>query len=319
MVCRDAPERCRLKREIDVLGLGAVAVDDILFVESYPAADAKMRVLRRERHCGGLAATALVAAARLGGRCAYAGALGEDELSKFVLDCLDHRGVDVSYAKRVRGRRPVSSCIVVGQDGRTRNIFFDLNGVVGAAARWPAATVVRSCRVLLVDNIGVPGMIRAARIARRHGIPVVADFESDQHPQFGELLELVDHLIVSRDFAAKRSGVSDPAIAVQKLWATDREAVVVTAGASGCWYRGEGAAAARRQPAFQVAAVDTTGCGDVFHGAYAFGLARGLPLDERIRLASATAALKATRPGGQAGIPSLAAVKRFLQQAINAE
>jgi len=60
--------------------------------------------------------------------------------------------------------------------------------------------------------------------------------------------------------------------------------------------------------------VDTTGCGDVFHGAYAASLARRLPLGERLRFASAAAALKATRPGGQAGIPDLQAVARFLEE-----
>ena len=63
----------------DVLGLGSVAVDDLLYVPHYPPADAKLQVRRRERQCGGLTATALVAAARLGARCAYAGVLGEDE------------------------------------------------------------------------------------------------------------------------------------------------------------------------------------------------------------------------------------------------
>jgi sulfofructose kinase len=70
--------------------------------------------------------------------------------------------------------------------------------------------------------------------------------------------------------------------------------------------------APKYQPAFRVKAVDTTGCGDVFHGAYAFALARGMALEERIRLAAATAALKATQPGGQAGSPSLRAVRRYL-------
>jgi len=66
------------------------------------------------------------------------------------------------------------------------------------------------------------------------------------------------------------------------------------------------------QPAYRVQVMDTTGCGDVFHGAYASALVRGLELPERIRFASAAAALKATQPGGQAGIPSRAAVEEFL-------
>jgi sulfofructose kinase len=81
--------------------------------------------------------------------------------------------------------------------------------------------------------------------------------------------------------------------------------VVVTCGAEGCWAaEGPHPGSLRRCPAFAVAAVDTTGCGDFFHGAYAAALSWGVGLDERLRLASAAAALKAARTGGQAGIPT---------------
>ena len=68
----------------DIVGLGCAAVDDLLYVPAYPPADAKVQIRRRERQGGGLTATALVAAARLGTRCAYAGVLGDDDLSEFV-------------------------------------------------------------------------------------------------------------------------------------------------------------------------------------------------------------------------------------------
>jgi sugar/nucleoside kinase (ribokinase family) len=308
----------RPRRTIDILGLGAVAVDDLIFVESYPPPDAKARVVRRERHCGGLTATALTAAARLGARCAYAGVLGNDALSHFAATCLEQEGIDVSWAQRTPSARPVYSNIIVDQRRGTRNIFYDLERVVGASVRTPAR-LIRSCRVLFVDHVGVAGMVRAARLARQAGIPVVADLETACDPQFHQLLALADHLILSRDFARALTGARSPAQALCKLARPDRQVAVVTCGDEGCWYLARSDAAPRRQPAFKVDAVDTTGCGDVFHGAYAFALARGLGLEERIRLAAAAAALKATRPGGQAGIPSLAAVRRLLNHELETE
>jgi sugar/nucleoside kinase (ribokinase family) len=274
-----------------------------------------MPVQRRERHCGGLTATALVAAARLGSRCVYAGVLGDDELSQFVIDRFRQEGIETGYVCRRPGTRPVHATIIVDQSQNTRAILYDLEGAVGAEPDWPEEEVIRAGRVLFVDNIGVEGMIRAARLARQAGIPVVADLENDSHPRFAELLALADHPILSQDFAAKVTGRSDPAAAARALWTPERKAVAVTCGAAGCWYIDvEHPAEVVHQPAFAVEVVDTTGCGDVFHGAYASALARGLDTADRIRFASAAAALKATRPGGQAGIPSRPAVEAFLQQ-----
>src|SRR6516162_7066370 len=117
-------------KTIDVLGLGAVAVDDFIYVDAYPPPDAKARVIRRERHCGGLAATALVAAARLGARCAYAGVLGHDQLSGFALNSLEREGIDTSRVELTCSARPVYSNIVVDERRGTRNVFFDLQNVV---------------------------------------------------------------------------------------------------------------------------------------------------------------------------------------------
>jgi len=302
-----------MNAEYDVLGLGCVAIDDLLYVAGYPAADSKMPVERCERHCGGLTATALVAAARLGSRCAFAGVLGDDELSRFVLKRFSEELIDTRHVRRRAEARPIHSIIIVDESTKTRTILYNLEGTFGAEPDWPDEAVIRATRVLFVDHFGVEGMTRAARIARQAGIPVVADLESDQQAGFADLLAEVDHVIVSRDFAAQLTGEHDPAAAVRRLWSPGRQAAVVTCGDRGCWYVGSDApAAARHQPAFTVEVVDTTGCGDVFHGAYASALARGLELQARVRFASAAAALKATRRGGQAGIPTRGVVEDFL-------
>jgi sugar/nucleoside kinase (ribokinase family) len=296
----------------DVLGLGCTAVDDLHYVPYYPPADAKLQVRRRERQCGGLTATALVAAARLGARCAFAGVLGQDADSQFVIACFQKEGIDVRHCVRRPEARPIRSTIIVDDSRHTRNIFFDLTGAAGADPELPAVEVIRSSRVLYVDHFGIEGMVRAARIARGAGRAVVADLERHEWPGFPDLLNLVDHLILARDFALRLTGAADVTGAAAALKRPDRQVVVITGGCEGCWYWA-GDDAAQHQPAFPVQAVDTTGCGDVFHGAYAAALARDLPLVARIEFATAAAALKATAPGGQAGIPTRAAVEAFLR------
>jgi sugar/nucleoside kinase (ribokinase family) len=299
---------------VDVLGLGCTAVDDLLYVTAYPAVETKVQVRRRERQCGGLTATALVAAARLGCRCAFAGVLGDDEDSRFVIDCLQREGVDVGYLVRRAAARPIHSTIIVDESRHTRTILYDLTGSVGADRDLPSAEVIQTARVLFVDHYGVEGMTRAARIARAAGIPVVADLERSDWPGFAQLLELVDHLIVSERFAARQTGEPEPVAAARRLWTSDRQLVAVTSGEKGCWYLTREDPQPQHQPAFPVAEVDTTGCGDVFHGAYAAALAWGLAVPQRMQFAAAAAALKATQPGAQAGIPTRAAVEQFLQQ-----
>jgi ribokinase len=303
-----------VKPKFDIVTLGAVAVDDLLFAETYPPADDKAAVLRRERQCGGMSAIAAITGARLGCACAYAGVLGRDELSDFAAAQMRGEGVNLRHLARRPDARAVHSVIIIDSKRATRNIFYDLNGFIGAAADWPPPAVIRSARVLFVDWFGVPGMIRAARLAREAGIPVVADFEQTDLPGFSTLLGLPDHLIVSQSFAARITGLSDPRRALKKLIKKHHRLVAVTAGEKGCWYCcAENPERICHQPAFRVKVVDTTGCGDVFHGAYAAGLARGMNAPERIRFAAAAAALKAGRPGAHQGIPTLAEVRKFLR------
>lgn len=299
----------------DILGLGCTAVDDLLYVASYPAADSKVRIRRGERQGGGLTGTALVAAARMGARCQYAGGLGGDELSRFVERRFQEEGIGLTHLDRPHDARPVHSVIIVDESRHTRTIFFDSDGAFRARADWPPEDVIRAARVLFVDHFGIEGMIRAARVAREAGIPIVADFESlPTDERFGELVALADHPVVAIDFARQWTGCEHAGDAARALWNAQRQAVVVTCGAEGCWYvGGNDPHTPRHQPAMRVAVVDTTGCGDVFHGAYAAGLAQGLDLPDRVRLASAAAALKATQRGGQAGIPARSAVDRFLE------
>ena len=203
---------------IDVLGLGYTAVDELLYVDAHPAADAKIPVRRRERQCGGLTATALVAAARLGCRCAYAGTLGTDELSQFVIQRLQAEGIDVSCVRLRAEARPVHSTIIVDQSRQTRTILYELADSLPPDDAWPEEQLVRSARVLFVDHSCVTTMHRAARVARAAEIPVVADLESGEDPRFAQLLAEIDHLVLPRHFALQVSGEKEPRAAAAALY-----------------------------------------------------------------------------------------------------
>ncbi len=306
-----------MARTWDILGAGAVTVDDLLYVDEYPAAESKIRVKAGERQVGGLTATALVAAARLGARCAFAGVLGRDELSELVMSRLSAEGIDLAGVVRRDAARPRHSTIIVDLSRNTRTVLVDTGGI-DEDPGVPGEAAVSAAAVLFLDHTHGARMLRLARAARERGVPTVADYERDTVPELRELIELTDHLILPWSLARVLTGANEPAHAVERLWTARRAAVVVTRGEQGAWYGAAGAAggaapaAVAHQAAFLVPVVDTTGCGDVFHGAYAAALAEGLPAAERVRRASAAAAIKATRRGGQAGIPTAAEVRAFL-------
>src|ERR1051325_7190097 len=283
------------RKQFDVLGLGCAAVDEILYVARYPGADAKVHVLRRERHCGGLTATALVAATRLGAKCAFAGTLGFDEGSEFVLETFRRETVNVRHSVRREDAGPVRSVIVVDQRWRTRNIFAYIDEARGADAKLPGPEVIESVRVLFIDYFGLAGNLRAARLARAAGVPIVSDLEHTQLPGMKRLIPLIDHPIFSQRAAEELSGETNPGRAAVKIWNDSRAVVVVTCGERGAWFVSRERRQPQHVPAFRVNAVDTTGCGDVFHGAYAAALAKGLPVEERIRFASPPARLTPTK------------------------
>jgi len=297
----------------DVLGFGAVAVDDILYVDRYPPAESKIRVRHRLRQCGGLTGTALVAAARLGARCAYAGLLGNDELSQFAVESFRREGVDTAYSARHSEAVPAHSTIIVDELNKTRTVFSQLSGLIGADPQLPEAELIAAARVILIDHHGLDGSIRAARIARENRVAIVADFERVPDGKFSDLLDLVDHLVLSQRFARQLTGLADPAEAARALWKPERHATVVTCGAAGSWFFGGGFSQPVHCPAYAVDVVDTTGCGDVFHGAYAAALAFGMNLPDSVKFASAAAALKSTKRGGQDGCPTRQALEDFLR------
>lgn len=296
----------------DILGIGTIAVDDFLFVAAYPNADGKAEIRRTARSLGGQVTTALAAAARLGARCAYAAALGADELSSAGLRALGEAGIDTQFVVETPGASPIHSVIVVDETAKSRAIFFDRSCLKPLPPEAVTSGMVASARVLVLDQLGPETMIAAARLARDLGVPTVFDFEWPQAERTPELVALAEHLILPYDFAAAYTGLNDARAMVESLHSR-RVCTAVTCGAEGGFYAcaGSGGEAVRWR-VVPVETVETTGCGDVFHGAYAAALARGEGVGRGIAMAAAAAALYASRPAGWRHLATLDEVLKIL-------
>ena len=124
-----------------------------------------------------------------------------------------------------------------------------------------------------------------------------------------KLASVSDYVVCSEEFiSGMKMSMGD---ALGKLSGKKARAVTVTLGKKGSftWHEGR----TFKHKAYQVKAVDTTGAGDVFHGAYAFGVLQGWGIEKTVQFASAVAAMKCAKLGGRSGIPTLQEAMRFLK------
>ncbi len=300
-----------MTEHLDILGIGTAAVDDLLYVDHFPVPDSKITIKDSIRQGGGQTATAMAAAARQGARAAFCCRLGLDELSDYTIRELEKEGVNCSFCIRDSEGSPYHSIIIVDLSTTTRTILHS-GGNVAPPADLITPELIKHAKILFLDDNTRMAGIKAAQIARSMRIPIVADIEVDPPSEAKDLIPLVDHLIINAELGQILSGENQCDKMATSLCSEGRTCCVVTAGKLGCWFSQNGQEA-QHIPAFEVNVIDTTGCGDVFHGAYTAAIARGHDIRQAVVIASASAALKAAKPGGRLGIPSLVEVEDFIR------
>jgi sulfofructose kinase len=288
-----------------VLCVGQATIDHVFGLDSPIEIGHKHCARRHDTVGGGVAANAAVAVSRLGGRAVLISCVGDDADGEAVIADLRSDGIDVTGVRRIAGRStPFSAVLVDPSGGRTIvNHTPDdlLTGTPPLLSRFDA---------VLVDGRWPEASVLALRAARERGLPGVVD--ADRAVTDHRLLDLASHVVFGEDALASMTGVVDPADGLRAVADRTRAMLAVTAGADGVVWLDEGVA--RTMPAFAVTAVDTTGAGDAFHGAFTLALAEGADDEAALRFAAATAAVKCTRPGARRGLPPRADVDALLDR-----
>jgi len=302
---------------VKIICLGIATLDRVWMVDELPDGGGKFRASDYLELGGGMAANAAVAAACLGGQVAYWGRAGEDTAGRTMQHELIRYGVNVAQFRLFRGARSSVSAIFVAHDGERMIVNFRGAGIPDNAD-WLPLDQLAGAAAAHADVRWVQGAHAYLAAAHALGIPTVLDGETADPDTFALLLPLVDHAIFSepglRSFNGGKelTGDEERIALLQKARSLGCRVAAVTRGQRETLWLDE--AGVHHQPAFVVNAVDTTGAGDVFHGAYALAIGEGQSIAEAMRFSSAVAALKCTRKGGRAGIPSRAEAEQFLKQ-----
>lgn len=294
--------------ETGVLCLGHLVLDTICYVDALPTRPVKHRANAAHLGVGGNAANAAIAVARLGGRASLAARAGDDAAWSVVRARLCAEGVDLDWVRVERGRATSVSAILIDAAGERLIVNH------GDAALDPsAAGLPRSLRpeqgAVLADLRWPQAIPVVFALARAAGRPAVLDADSSA-PFDVALLSGASHVVFAADTLRRATGCDDLGAALAAVARTCGGLVMVTDGPRGVWWRDDAGLAHR--PAFPVAAVDTLGAGDVFHGAFALALTEGRPVADAARFASAAAALKCLRRGGGEAAPARTEVEAFL-------
>ncbi len=282
---------------VDVLCVGHASYDLIFSVSRQPDADEKIVADGLLSCGGGPAANAAVCVARLGLTSAFAGYLGRDLYGDQHLQELNEDGVNTQLV--IRGDCPTPlSAILVKPDGK--RCLINYQGDTQALSADALNFTDIAAKVILFDGHEPLISLPLAEKGRQSNIPTVLDAGS-VHQGTLALMNRVDYLVCSEKFAKQYAG--DERNALSRL-AELAPVVVITLGERGLiWQRGNQQGA---QSAYPLTALDTTGAGDAFHGAFCAALAAGMEWQSLLRYASAAGALCCMQMGARLGLPSLA-------------
>jgi sugar/nucleoside kinase (ribokinase family) len=297
---------------LDVIGIDDLpVVDYLLQVETLPKTNDLVMAANPSWQCGGKVATAMAALGRLNAKAGMIGVVGDDKPGVYCLEDFKRHGVDISRMVIDPGKTTTVSICLAEHSTQGRSFI----GVYGTRRHLRDDDIpedyIQTAKYLHLCQM-MPAAVHGARMAKKHGLKV--SFDGDLYEkEIDDHLDLVDIFIASEFFYKQM--FDDPDLRrLEKncfvLRGRGPEIVIITLGSLGS--AGVYGEKFFRIPGFQVDVVDTTGAGDVFHGAFLYGILQQYDIEYTVRFASAVSAIKCTRQGGRAGIPRPETVNRFL-------
>lgn len=297
----------------DVVGLGASVIDIVQLVDHFPAHEEVQCAQDIAVQGGGPVATAMVTLARLGARVAMVDVVGDDWRGTLIREGFQKEGVCTDYIQQQKDCTSSLACVLVNSHDGARTIVYHPGTVPELSLAELPRAAIESAGFLHVNGRQWDACLQACAWARECDVQI--SFDGGAHlfqSQFRQLVPLTDICIVARDFAERYTGEIQVHTAGEKLLEEGPGIVGITDGTRGSWVFSRNRSSFHQQAYLLPDVVDTTGCGDSYHGAFLFGLVAGMQLEETAAFASAVAAMNSRRLGGRAGLPTFQQVNIFL-------
>jgi sulfofructose kinase len=300
-------------RQFDVVGVGLNATDTLLLVPHFPAYAGKVPFIQEILSPGGQVASAMITCAKLGLRVKYIGTVGDDERGAIQMDSLRSSGINVDDVQQRRGCANQSAYILIDESTGERTVLWRRPDCLRLDPAEITEEKIACARLLHIDGHDTPAVERAASFARRSGIPVTVDVDTIYHG-FDRVLPHVDYLVASSEFPVQWTNERDPFKALEMIQNEyGMRVAAMTLGAHGALARAGGRFV--YSPAFVVNCVDTTGAGDVFHGAFCYSVLSGMELTDALEFSNAMAALNCTALGARGGIRGIEDARALMKRA----
>jgi sulfofructose kinase len=282
-----------------VLGVGAATWDELWRVDQFRDSECVHEASAHAAMGGGPVATALCVLSQLGNRTALIDSCGEDEVGLKITSDLKRWNVETDLMQYCADAKSARAVILVRAADGARQIYFLPSNVEAPSLTKAMRQALASARLLHLN--GRHELLARQMVAEARALEVEISFDGGAGRYREGIRDLVQasHVrIVSHDFAVSYSGSNDLKVMFQELLRPPARIVVITVGKDGCyWNTPDGGIRHLKPPA--VAVVDTTGCGDVFHGAFLHGWIRGWPAEQCASQANTFAALNAEGVGGR--------------------
>jgi sulfofructose kinase len=299
--------------QFDVLGVGLNATDTLILLPHFPAYAGKAVFEAEILSPGGQVASAMVTCAALGLRVKYIGTVGDDERGRIQIESLRASGIDIGDVEIRPGCPNQTAYILIDGSTGERTVLWKRADCLRLEPESIRPEHIASARLLHIDAHDTAAVARAAALARACGVPVTIDVDTLYHG-FERVLPNVDYLVASSEFPIQWTNERDPFKALEIIQEEyGMRVAAMTLGAHGALARVGGAFV--YSPAFVVNCVDTTGAGDVFHGAFCYAVLQNMPMRETLEFSNAMAALNCTALGARGGISTLDQVKALMLRA----